>query len=303
MSASKVCAIVVTFNGIEWIEKCLNSVAGSSIKIDLIVVDNGSTDGTIEYLDNYDKLEFLVKSDVNLGFGKANNLGLKEGYGRGYEYFLLLNQDAWVDENVVEVLVNALQTQVDYGIASPMHYDGTGKNLDFLFSSYLSRTSSYQVDLESNSLKEKLYESPFINAACWLMRRNTLQQVGLFNPLFDHYGEDDNYIHRLNNHGLKLGLHPFVKVYHDRKSGPNILKDDPFRLFRRHILWEMLRSENSITLFTALRNAVKHSNKQSKHLSSGSKVLFVLKCYIECFRLWYQVNDFKRNREAELYLV
>ena len=69
-------------------------------------------------------------------------------------------------------------------------------------------------DLYFGRLKE-VYDTKYVNAAAWLLPRKTLETVGGFDPIFSHYGEDDNYIHRVIFHGMKIGVCPFSVVVHD----------------------------------------------------------------------------------------
>lgn len=301
MSSPKVCAVIVTYNGLKWIEKCIESLIRSTMSPDVFVIDNGSTDGTVEFLKQQGNCKFLRESNTNLGFGKANNVGLRHGYLEGYEYFLLLNQDAWVEENVIEHLVSNMRVEKQFGILSPMHFNGSGTGFDYLFESYLSRMESYQKDLEANNLSSGLYESRFINAACWLVSRTTLKEVGLFHPLFEHYGEDDNYLDRLHHKGMKLGLDPHVKIYHDRnQTEANPVKDDPHELFRRTLLRVLLDPGNRITDKEAFRKARKLTKKLSKKLSGISKLTFRISCLFKFYQIKKEVQFFGENRQSEL---
>ena len=88
----KILAIVITYNGIQWIDKCIGSLYSSNLPVDVIVVDNLSTDGTPEYIaQNFPKVE-LVRSKENLGFAGGNNIGLQKAINENYDYIFLLNQ-------------------------------------------------------------------------------------------------------------------------------------------------------------------------------------------------------------------
>ncbi|MEP5614127.1 MAG: glycosyltransferase [Cyclobacteriaceae bacterium] len=303
MPSAKVCAVIVTFNGIKWIEKCIDSLEKSTVKVDIFVIDNGSTDGTFQYLQKRDCCKFLHQAEENLGFGKANNIAIKQGYNQDYEFFLLLNQDAWIEENVIEDLILKMHTETGYGISSPLHFNGGGTALDTLFESYLSRMDSYQKDLNAQSVKDQLYTSRFINAACWLLTRNTLKEVGLFHPLFDHYGEDDNYLDRLHFMNLKLGLAPNIKVYHDREnSGVNSLKNDPDRLYKRTIMRYLLDPSRKEHWIQSLQQSSKISKKISKQFSGFSKFRFRIRCFFKYYEISSTVKNFERNRKSELHV-
>ena len=94
-----VSAVVVTYNAAPWIERSLESVRGTGAEV--IVVDNGSTDGTLEIVREKFPEARLIEQE-NRGFGAGNNAGMRVASGR---YFLLLNPDAWLKEGALERLV------------------------------------------------------------------------------------------------------------------------------------------------------------------------------------------------------
>lgn len=212
--------VVVTYNGSKWVDKCFGSLCQSSIPVSVIAIDNGSTDNTSSLIKNKFPGIIFIETGQNLGFGKANNIGIKRAYDSGGDYIFLLNQDAWVESNTIEQLIEIAEKSPEFGIISPMHLNGTGSALDIKFSKYLNPNNCHYFfsDTYLKKLRNEIYEASFINAAAWLMSRNCINQVGGFNPLFHLYGEDDNYVHRLRFHGLKIGVYPHSVIYHDRES-------------------------------------------------------------------------------------
>jgi N-acetylglucosaminyl-diphospho-decaprenol L-rhamnosyltransferase len=215
----KVFVVIVTYNGAKWIDRCVGRTLKESAKPAVIVIDNSSSDNTTELIEkNYPEAQ-LIKSKENLGFGKANNIGLKMAYDAKADYVLLLNQDAWLEENALEKLIGAQQAQKEFDLLSPMHLNGKGDALDYNFSTYINAIDCKNLfsDIYTGNVQSKIYEASYINAACWLLTKKCIETVGGFSPAFYHYAEDDNYIHRLHYHGLKLGVYPLAKVYHDRE--------------------------------------------------------------------------------------
>lgn len=214
----KIFVIIVLFNGKKWLNKCVGNLFESTVPLEVIIIDNASTDGSAEYVKNkYPKVELILSAE-NLGFGKANNIGMKKAMETGADYVFLLNQDAWIEANTIELLLK--RHDADYGIISPMHLNAEGTKMDLNFSSYLSADCCPGLlsDLFFKKLKDGLYEVDFVNAAAWLISRKCLDTVGGFSPAFFLYGEDDNYVHRLKYHGLKIGILPSSLVYHDREE-------------------------------------------------------------------------------------
>lgn len=216
-------AIIVIYNGMRngWIQKCFDSIINSSIKVGIIAIDNGSTDGSISFIkQNYPKVELLVSKE-NLGFGKANNIGLKRALDLGGDFFFLLNQDAWVDQETIEKLIIQSEMHPEYGVISPMHLNGKGDGLDYKVAEYYIKPSKCPQlisDAFLNKLKDDVYKIDFINAAAWLITKKCLEVVGGFSPTFYHYGEDENYCHRLHYKQFFIGLYPTVNVCHDREE-------------------------------------------------------------------------------------
>ncbi len=207
----------------KWAAQCFSSLRKSSVSVQTIVVDNGSTDGTQDYIkNNFPEVE-LVQSPKNLGFGKANNLGLEMAYNKGADFFYLMNQDAWLFEDSIQQLLNVYDhypTKEEIGIISPMHLDGSGKKLDIFFENYLAR-NNIKNNFISDSFCGKLkpyYEMDFVNAAHWLLPTTTVEEVGGFNPYFFHYSEDMEYTNRIIFHGKKTILCTASLVVHDGKQ-------------------------------------------------------------------------------------
>ena len=215
----KILVVVVTFNGKHWMSDCLGNLRESSIPIDVVLVDNQSSDGTVDYVKEYFPEVQFIENRQNLGFGRANNLGLIKALKENYDYVFLLNQDAWIEPDTIKVLVEIHRQHPDYGILSPVHLTKEKTDLDGKFAGFVGRSRENQVLsdllLRPASLKA-VYPIDFVNAAAWLISRACLQKVGGFDPLFPHYGEDNDYIQRAQFHGYTVGFAPKAFIVHDR---------------------------------------------------------------------------------------
>ena len=214
----KLFAIIVTYKGKQWYDRCFMSLRKSTIPVQTVVVDNDSNDGTVEYIKEHYPEIHLVESKENLGFGKANNIGMRYALDQGCDYVFLLNQDAWVEPDTFEKMVDIHQRHQEYGILSPMHLNAEKNGIEKGLVNYLDdkRITDKKMfeDLYFGRLSE-VYSTLYVNAAAWLLPVKTLETVGGFDPIFTHYGEDDNYLQRVKYHKMKTGICPSCVAVHD----------------------------------------------------------------------------------------
>ncbi len=206
----KVIVIVVTYNGLNWIETCFRSLLHSTIPLKILAIDNASTDGTPNIVRAKFPTVEVIETGQNLGFGKANNIGLKRVMDENAEYAFLLNQDAWIENDTLEKLIFAHQQNPNMGILSPIEYYSENV-LDRKF-----RVFYAPKELLNNLNISKIHSTKFINAAGWLIPRKTLETIGYFDPIFNHYGEDVDYCNRVLHFNYEIGILGNCNYYHKR---------------------------------------------------------------------------------------
>lgn len=204
----KVLVIVVVYNGMKWLERCLGSVASSSFPADIFIMDNGSTDGSVEFVRRKYPDAILRIDPSNSGFAAANNEGMAYAMANGYGFVYLMNQDAWLMPDTLGLLIDACKGNPGFGILSPMQMKAGGEEMDYQFSK-----RAYSARKE---ICENLWSVPYVMAAHWLLSRKCLEKVGFFAPLFPFYGEDENYCSRALFHGFDIGVVPSAIAIHDR---------------------------------------------------------------------------------------
>lgn len=211
-----------------WIDECLKSILNSSIVPNIFIVDNKSSDETVTFLrENYNDKIILHESENNLGFGKANNIGLTYALEHNYNFTFLLNQDAFLELNTLQHLIHIANTHKEFGIISPIHLNVSGEKLESYFSDFINyrHYSSFYFDHIINSKINEIYSVSFVNAAAWLIPMKILKEIGGFDPIFWHYGEDDNYCQRVLFHGYKIGIVPKSFIRHDSRIRENESKN------------------------------------------------------------------------------
>ena len=216
----KVLVIIVTYNAHDWIHQCLNSV--DMERYDAFVVDNASTDDTRQILQAEYPKAIVRAMDKNLGFGQANNIGLRYALDNGYDYVFLLNQDAWLLPDTVEKLIAAQNQHPEYWVLSPLQMNTAQGGVEKQFGVYCKK-NKVQLNLDVPQPVD------FVNAALWLISIECIRLVGGFNPIYPHYGEDVDFVQRIQYKHRNVGVVANVIAYHERVMGEESLKKMQYR--------------------------------------------------------------------------
>ncbi|SNB06274.1 Glycosyl transferase, group 2 family protein [Flavobacterium psychrophilum] len=288
----KIFVIIVTYNGSKWIEKCINSLLRSIYPINILVVDNCSTDDSVELLKQFSEIH-LIQSKENLGFGRANNIGIDYALKNKADYVFLLNQDTWVFDDTISNLVVMAQNNPSFGIVSPMHFSGDEKTLDKGFVTYYNRY------IEENAGKN-IAIVPFVNAAAWLVSSACLQKVGGFESLFGHYGEDRNYCDRVLYHQFQIVIAKNAKICHDRKISRSFKKDLIQSKYK--MLSQVLDINN--TLFASYANALQSVFGLPKYFKQSYSFTFITKLFynlvVYYLQLIFRMKVIKMTRKKTM---
>jgi GT2 family glycosyltransferase len=295
----KIFAVVVTYNGSQWIKKCLNSLVNSSLKLDILVIDNNSNDKTLEIIrENFTQIK-VFNLNKNLGFGKANNIGIRYAIENNADYIFLLNQDAWIEKDVIEILVNNAEKNPDYAILSPMQYYNRN-TLDYKFKNYFKNGV-----LNKNGI----VDVHFVNAAIWLVRANSFKAHGMFHECFTHYGEDQELCLRYTKKNEKIGIIKIAIGFHDRPQKEKLItKESIYKQSQIRLLIRLCSMEiNFIRGFLSLIKYLisKRSNFDDKYVFLYRINVLFKSLPIYCRNrnkhyLWHRKNQ-RETKKKQLY--
>lgn len=279
-------SVVVTYNGEEWIKRCLDSLTNSSIQTDIIVIDNQSSDNTLKIIKSDFPDVDLIEAKENLGFGAANNIGLEKALNNNYDFAFLLNQDAWVQKDTIEHLIKAQQLEDEYGVLSPIHLNKDGSALELLFSQFIApdKCPNLYSDIYTKNVKSVIYNIKFINAAAWLVSIKCIKTIGGFSPIFYHYGEDNNYCFRVKYHGLKVGILATTEIYHAKESynskheNPEVIRErQRLMLYSDPQRYKILDEDIHINKMSAYKSLIKFDFKNYRSFKSKANNLIKLR--------------------------
>lgn len=212
--------VIVTYNAVPYIRNCLSCILQSNTETNIIIIDNTSTDNTLDCLKEFSDKIHLIKNKENKGFGQANNQGIKLALELGAEYIFLQNQDVYIYPDTLELLCQSINQHPNYGILSALQLKPDGTHIDDKMQGYIARCFSKKDRIEKSGENDISGSSPlslrFVNAAAWMLSRQCILTTGLFHPAFFHYGEDNHFCSRAQFHDFKTGYLPSAKVIHDR---------------------------------------------------------------------------------------
>jgi len=212
---------VVTFNALPWVERALESVRGR----EAIVVDNGSTDGTVELVREQFPDVRVIEGE-NKGFGGGSNVGMREATG---DWFLLLNSDAWATEGALERLVAFGEAHPEAAVVGPRLRFPDGRlqrsvrgfptlwrlATEYLFLRKLApRTRALNAFYGNGFDYERPLEAEFLMGSVLLVRREAADTVGLFDEDFFMFSEETDWCYRFRHAGWKVLFTPDAEFVH-----------------------------------------------------------------------------------------
>lgn len=221
-----VCVIIVSFNTRDLTLECLRALYDNlgSVTAEVIVVDNGSEDGSVEALrQNYPNVR--VFSNIrNAGFGAANNQAMRAARGK---YVMLLNSDAFVENGAIAAMIELIERSPGVGVVGPrlLNADLSLQLSCFPFPSparawienlwlpavfpHTSKIGDYRKWAHD---EERLVD--WVVGACMLVRREAYDAVGGFDERFFMYGEETDWQRRIRSKGWQIAFTPAARVKH-----------------------------------------------------------------------------------------
>src|SRR5215471_9342699 len=218
---AEVSVVVVTYNPLPWIERCLESVRA----YETIVVDHGSTDGTLELVRRRFPKARLIE-EGNTGLGAGSNTGMRVASG---DFFLLLNSDAWAVGDAIERLVAFAEDHPEAAIVGPKLLNADGSlqrsvrgfptlwrlSTEYFFLRKVApRTRALNAFYAERFPHDEVREAEFLMGACLLVRREAADTVGLFDEDFFMFSEETDWCYRFRQAGWKVLFYPGAEFVH-----------------------------------------------------------------------------------------
>ena len=230
--------IIVNYMTRDYLRACLNSIVKEHYRNnEIIVVDNNSTDGSVEMVEENFPSVHLIKNKKNVGFAKANNIAIKQATGK---YILLLNPDTELTGSAIEKLVEFMEKDpcVSAAGCKVLYPDGRvqiscgyfpsilsaylgGQSINILFRKLFPNSSFFGACGITPEALDSIQEVETLLGACVIIRKNVLEIVGLFDENMFVYFEECDLFYRIRMAGGKIMYTPDAKVIHHAGGSSN----------------------------------------------------------------------------------
>lgn len=256
-----VAVVILNWNSGEDIFRCLASVFDSTYKsIQVVIVDNGSTDGSTDEIRRLFPHVNIIINPQNLGFAKGSNQGMEWALDHGIEYVLLLNADARLHPDAIKELMAVTCQQDDSVVACPRMYLGSAdlpdRRLWFAYGTVelwagLFRNPAFnQPDSPRWSLPRDM---EYASGCCMLIPAQILQSAGMLDEAFFAYCEDIDFSLRIRNAGFRLRYVPEARLWHGSTKPTNRTRTAAYRyLSTRNNLWVVRKHGSRLEIAVCL---------------------------------------------------
>jgi GT2 family glycosyltransferase len=214
--------IILNWNQCDMTLDCLGSVNKLDYEnFDVIVVDNGSNDGSAERIRQVYPNTVLIENQENLGYSEGNNVGIRHALQQNVEFVFLLNNDTYVDPTMLSKLIEVIQTDPLIGITGPTMYYADPPNMLWGGKNWIDWRSGKVVReqmgeiIDMNFLNGQLpIEVTYIDSCAVLVRAQVFREVGLLDNRFFINFDDIDLCLRARNAGYKIMYVPSAWIWH-----------------------------------------------------------------------------------------
>ena len=246
--APHVCVVILNFNGLEWLEKCCSSVLETDYdNLHTILVDNASTDGSVEFVRNrFPQIE-VISSVTNAGFSEGNNAGIRRSLERNADYVVLLNPDTRVEPAWLRGLIGVGESEDRVGILGAVQLEYQS---DALNSWTTTAFPGFLDELRSPDTARPLIEVDWVEGACIAIKRNVFEEIGLLDTIYFAFYEEIDFCRRAQRRGWMVALVPQSRIHHRRggmwEANPELKRRRDYTCDRSQFIYMITSPDRSL---------------------------------------------------------
>lgn len=214
LNFSKIAVVIPFYEGEAYIQQCVASLQKEQAACPIYIIDNSPSPSQLLATWTAEGVT-IMRTQPKIGFGRACNVGAYRAVADGAEVIVILNQDTVVAANFIEYLTRPL-LESELGIAVPLVFDYAFTSFTKVYANtQFGHFKQYFYDVVSGeNIKSHYLLKEDISGVCFALKAEVLKQVGLFDPLFFMYGEDNDFSRRCQHLGILAGLVPKAQLGH-----------------------------------------------------------------------------------------
>lgn len=236
----KVIIIILTWNNKDDTIECLGSVRSLAYpNFDIVLVDNGSTDGSVAYIGARYPDVTIIANEKNLGFAAGNNVGITYALTKGVEYVLILNNDTIVEPGFLHALMEVAERDPRIGIVGPkiVFYNNPTRTWSAggRVNLFTGRSTNVGTHDSHNSCRGvKIVD--YVSGCALLIKTETIERIGLFDEDYFLYLEDSDLNFRAHRQGYLSIVNCDTTVLHKAGTSSSVVRDSNYYYFTRNSL-------------------------------------------------------------------
>ncbi len=209
--------VVLNYNGKEVLKNCLSSIYQSSYpRFEVVVIDNGSQDGSMEDAKKIFSKAHFIKNSQNMGYARGNNMGIRFALEKFADYVLVLNNDACLKTNTLSELLNESEKRSNPSVSNPVILNAGEKSVWFSGGQikWLKMKTVHLTKISSSNP----YRTQYCTGCAIFANKAVFKKTGLFDERYFLYYEDADFSVRAKKAGFDLLVCPSAKVVHYEQS-------------------------------------------------------------------------------------
>ncbi|HSX03971.1 MAG TPA: glycosyltransferase family 2 protein [Rhabdochlamydiaceae bacterium] len=292
----KIFIIILNWNGKKDTLECLSSVEKINYQnFEVVVVDNGSSDDSVSVIKTAFPQITLLETGKNLGYAEGNNVGIRYAMDSGADFLFILNNDTTLDPEILTHFAEGFKEKPEAGILGAKIYLYHERNkFDHLGGKWNRKTFAFdliaQGQIDDGKTWETMEELDYVCGAGFMVRKEVVTAIGLFEPKFFLYWEDADFCYRARKYGFKIMTCPNSKLWHKVSSsfvGGKV--HSSYFIWRNRLLWierNLSRSDKLCFFFRAMAHLLKTYKLK---VIKSSQLLFL--------RFFYSKDEINKRKE------
>lgn len=247
MNQPLVYVIILNFNGSRWLQSCLQSLCATEYaNFKTVLVDNASTDDSVELVrQHFPEIE-LIANSANLGFSEGNNVAIRKALTESADYVVLLNPDTKVTPRWLSELITVGEQEKEVGILGAVQLTYDGEEFNTWTTTALSE---HLVELQSETARDWI-PVEWVEGACFAIKREVIEHIGLLDPIYFAFYEEIDFCRRAAHQGYKTAIVPRSRIHHFRggswEANATIKRQRDYRCDRSQFIYNLTDPRRSL---------------------------------------------------------